>query len=190
MMPRGKFASAIVLMLCAIAGGAVTTLAQPWPQRGERDSLGFLKRAITDANAPALTSDQETQLKTLITSFRDAQPDEPDDALQAAHDAYNDAILAGNLAAAQAQATIIANRSAELSKARLQALAKFHIDVQTVLKNGGQWEPLKTKFGDRLVGIAGSLAGGPAFGGGRPGGGHGFGFGFAPARRPGNRNRN
>lgn len=185
MMPRGKFAIAIVLLLCAAVCGAITTSAQPGPQRGQRDPLGFLKRAITEANAPALTPDQETQLKTLITNFRDAQPDEPDDVLRAAHEAYNDAILAGDLATAQAQAAIIASRSAELSKTRLQALAKFHIDVQAVLKAGGQWEPLKAKFGDRLVGIVGSLAGGPAMGGRGPdGGGHGFGFGFAPTRRP------
>lgn len=184
MMSRGKFVSAIALLLCAMAVAAITTQAQQGPQRRERDPLGFLKRAITDASAPALTPDQEAQLKSLIINFHDAQPDEPDQVLQAAHDAYNDAILAGELAVAQAQATIIANRSAELSKIRLQALAKFQIDVQAVLKAGGQWELLKTKFGDRLVGIVGSLAGGPGFGGRGPGGGHGFGFGFAPTRKP------
>ncbi|MGE0128656.1 MAG: hypothetical protein AB7U82_11300 [Blastocatellales bacterium] len=190
MMPRGKSTIATVLLLCAIVGGAAMVLAQQGPQRRQRDPLGFLKRAITEANAPALTAEQETQLKAQIASFRDAQPDEPDEALHAAHTAYNDAILAGDLATAQAQAAIIANRSAELSNARLQALAKFHVDAQAVLKNGGQWELLKQKFGDRLVGMIGSLAGGPPFGGPRPGGGHGFGPGFGPAQRSGGFDRN
>lgn len=186
MMPRGKFVSGAVLLLCAIAGGSVMALAQPGPQRGPRDPLGFLKRAITEANAPALTSDQETQLNTLITNFRNAQPTEPDEALKAAHAAYAAAILASDLATAQAQAAIIANRSAELSNARLQAQAKFDIDVLAVLKSGGQLDPLKQKFGDRLVGIVGSLVGGTPFGGGRPGGG----FGFGPPGRPDGFDRN
>jgi Spy/CpxP family protein refolding chaperone len=180
MTPRGKFASGAVLLLCAIATSAMMAMAQPGPQRGQRDPLGFLKRAITEANAPALTPDQETLLNTLIINFRNAQPTDPDEALKAAHDAYVAAVLAGDLTTAQAQATIIANRSAELSKARLQAQAKFEIDVLAVLKSGGQFEPLKQKFGDRLVGIVGSLAGGPPFGPGRRGGG----FGFGPPQIP------
>lgn len=178
---REKLASIAIVALCVIIGGASVVLANSVSQR---DALRSLKRAITEANAPALTADQETQLNTLITAYRDALPDEPDEALEAAREAFDAAILAGNLTAAQAQATIIANRSAELSKIRLQALAKFQIDVQAVLKAGGQWELLKTKFGERLVGIVGSLAGGPGFGGRGPGGGHGFGFGFAPTRKP------
>ena len=162
-----RLVSVTVLLLCAMASSAIIATAQ---QRPQRDPLGFLKRAITEANAPALTSEQETQLKTLITDSRNARPTEPDEALQAARAAYNSAILAGDLATAQAQATIIANRTAELSATTLQAQAKFQIDVLNVLKSGGQLDPLKQKFGDRLSGIIGFLAGGPPFGG-RPGGG-------------------
>jgi Spy/CpxP family protein refolding chaperone len=164
----------IVLLLCVIAGVSTMTSAQG---RAQRDPLGFLKRAITEANAPALTSDQETQLNTLITNFRAAQPSSPNEELKAAHEAYNSAVLSGDLATAQAQATVIARLTADLSSARLQTLAKFQVDVLALLKSGGQLDPLKEKFGDRLLGVIGSLAGGPPFGGrqrGGPGGGPGF----------------
>lgn len=169
-----KWINTSMLLLCAIALSVTTAFAQP--QRPQRDPLAQLKRAITEANAPALTGTQETALTTLITAYKDAEPDEPDAALVAAHDAYEAALLAGNLADAQAQATIIANRSAVLGKARLDAQAKFVIDVLTILSNGGQLDPLKTKFSaDRVLGLVQSLAGG-GFGGGF-GGGHGGGPG-------------
>jgi hypothetical protein len=42
--------------------------------------------------------------------------------------------------------------------------AKFDIDVLAILKNGGRLDALRRKFGDeRIVGIVGSLAGGPPF---------------------------
>lgn len=188
---RMRLVSVTVLLLCVTASGAIMAKAQ---QRPQRDPLGFLKRAITEASAPALTSEQETQLNTLITASRNARPTEPDEALQAARAAYNSAILAGDLATAQAQAPAIANRIAELSTTRLQAQAKFQIDVLNVLKSGGQLEPLKQKFGDRLSRIIGFLAGGPPFGGrpfgGAPWGGPGGGFGFAPGQKPGRVGRN
>src|SRR5262245_7996542 len=184
-----------LILICAVAGGVIMATAQ---QRPQHDPLGFLKRAITEANAPALTTDQETQLTTLITNFHDAQHKGPDETLEAAHKAYNAAILAGDLAAAQAQVAIITSKGSELSSARMQALAKFQIDFLTVLKAGGQLDPLKQKFGDRLLGILGPFAGGRPFGGrpggpGHPGGpggfggpgGHGPGPGFAPRFGPG-----
>lgn len=184
-----RLLSITTLLLCVAASGAVMVTAA---QRPQRDSLGFLKRAISEANAPALTSDQEAQLNTLITNFRSSQPSGPDEDLEAAHAAYNSAVLAGDLATAQAQATVIANHTAELSKTRLQAQAKFAVDVLAVLKSGGQFDALKQKFGDRLVGIVGSLAGGPPFGG-RPGFGPGGGLGrpgFPPGTEPGKSIRN
>lgn len=188
-----KSASLTALLLCVIVGSAALALAQ----RPQRDALGFLKRALTEANAPALTADQETQLNTLFTNFRNAQPTTPDTALEAARTAYENAILAGDLTAATAQATIIANRTAALSATRLQAEAKFDIDVLQILRNGGQLAPLTQKVGsDHILGLVGSLIGGGPFGG-RPGGGPGGhngpgdGPGFGPGRgigRSGNAN--
>jgi Spy/CpxP family protein refolding chaperone len=178
----------VVMLICAAVSGAIMVGAQQ--QRPQHDPLGFLKRAITEANAPALSADQETQLTTLITNLRNSHPQGPDETLKAAHTAFNAAVLAGDQAAANAQATIIANRTGELDSARLQTLAKFQIDVLAILKAGGQLDALKQKFGDHLLGVIGPL-GGPPFGGhpGGPGGpgGHGPGPGFGPRFAPGGR---
>ena len=160
MKAHGRLVCAAILMACAMAGSA--TLAQ---HSRPRDPLGFLRRALAEANAPALTAEQETQLNTLITNFREARPDEPDAALEAARTAFSNAILAGDLAAAQAQAAIIANRIAALNTARLQAEAQFDISALALLRGGGQLDPLIQRFGnDRVLGLVGSLAG-RSFGG-------------------------
>ncbi len=187
MRSRNRLACAVILALGLITGASSLAMAQ---RGGQRDALGFLKRALSEAGAPALTSEQETQLNTLINDFRSSLPTGPDEALKAARDAYSAALLAGDLTAAQAQATIIASRTSELSSARLQAATKFQIEALAALKNGGQLDALRQKLGDeRVVGLISSLAGGPPFGGpprGGPGGGPGFGSG----RRPGGLDRN
>lgn len=177
-MKQVKWISSSIMALCVIALSVATIFAQP--QRPTRDPLAQLKRAITDANAPTLTGTQETAITALITAYRDAQPDDEDAVLEAAHDAFDAAILANKLNDAKAQATIIANRMAVLNKARLDGQAKFAIDVLAILGNGGQLAPLNTKFtADRVLGMVKSLAGG-GFGGrgggpGGPGGGPGGG---------------
>jgi hypothetical protein len=164
-----------IISLCLLTISVPTAMAQS----STRDPLAGLKRAITQASAPALTAQQEADLTALITAYRDAQPDEPDEALQAAREAYETAILTGDLAAATAQAAIISSRQAALSNARLQARATFQIAVLANLKAGGQFSALQTRLGDdRLLQLVGSLAGGgfggPGGGRGRgPGGGHG-----------------
>ena len=185
-----RLVSITVLVLCATVGSTTVALGQPGRQH---DPLDFLKRALTEANAPALTSQEETQLTELITTFRNGHVPGPDATLEAAHNAYNNAILAGDLAAAQAQAAIIGSHTAALGTARLQASAKLEIDALAILKSGGQLDALKQKFGDeRVVGIIGSLAGGPPFGGGRPPGrpegGPGSGLGRRPPGPGGNQN--
>lgn len=170
MKMRGKFSSVAVLLLCMVVGGASTAAAQS----RTRDPLAFLRQAITVAGTLSLTTAQETQLTNLITAYQNAIPDEPDAALEAARTAYRDAILAGNLAAAQAQATIIANRTAALISARLQAEAQFEIGVLAVLRTGGQLDALNQRFGtDRVLEIVDSLIGNgfPSFGNGKSGGG-------------------
>ncbi len=166
-----KIAASFALLLCVMTANAAASFAQ----RGPRDPIAFLKHAIGEAGAPALTTDQETQLNTLITNFKNAQPTERDAALTAAREAYNGAVLAGDLAAAETQAALIVGRLAELNNARLRAEAKFEIDVLTLLKNGGQLEPLIAKFGaDDTLRIVGSLVGQGHGGGHRgPGGPNG-----------------
>lgn len=162
-----------ITTLILVAACLIVTVSAAFAQTGEgaqpprREPLGFLKRAIAEAGAPELTADQETQLTSLIRAFHESIPS---DAERAAHRTFNDAILAGDLAGAQAQAALIA----QFSTTQLQASAKVQIEILNVLKTGGQLDALKTKFGVGLVRILGSIVGGPGFGGpGRPGGGPG-----------------
>ena len=158
----------IGLLLCLFFGIATTSFAD----QGTRDPLSGLKRAISQANATALTTQQETDITALVTAYKAALPDDSDDALEAARDAFDAAILAGNATAAQAQAAIIASRTAGLVSARLSAEITFELGVLASLKNGGQLDALTTKYGsDRVLDIVRSLAGGGGFDGGRPGGG-------------------
>jgi hypothetical protein len=157
-MKSGKtITGGVALLLCVLVGCASAAFGTGGQQR---DSLRSLRRAIADVNAAALTTDQETQINTLITNFKAALPDDSDDALDAAREAIDDALLAGDLAAAQAQAAIIANRSAVLAGARLEGEAVFEIGVLATLKSGGQLDPLVQKFGDeRVLSLVSSLIG-------------------------------
>jgi Spy/CpxP family protein refolding chaperone len=163
--------STIVLagfLMMAMVGSA-------FAQRSASDPLRGLKRALEQAGALALTTTQEEQLKTLIQTYRDSQTHGPSDALQAALDAYDAAILTGNQAAANAQATVIANLRATATNAHLQAEATFKLAVIALLKtNGDQAGLLRTKFDDDgFLRILDGLAGGH----GGPGGGRGGGRG-------------
>jgi hypothetical protein len=179
-MMKLKFdTTTLILIAACLLVTAATAFAQP-AQPPRREPLGFLKRAIADAGAPELTADQETQLTSLIRTFHESTPS---DAEKAAHRAFNDAILAGDLAGAQAQAGLLA----QFSSAHLQSSAKLQIDILNILKTGGQLDALKAKFGEGLIQILGSVAGGPGFGGpGRPGGGPGGPGGGPPRTPPGN----
>lgn len=141
-------------------------------QRTVSDPLRGLKKALEQAVALPLTTTQEEQLKTLIQTYRDSQSHEPSEALQAALDTYDAAILAGDQAATTAQATVIANLRAAVASAHLQAEATFKIAVIALLKtNGDQAGLLRTKFGDDgFLRILDSLAGGHGGPGGGPGG--------------------
>ena len=89
------------LLLCVVVMSVQLALAQG--TRPQRDALGGLKHALQEASAAALTSDQETALNTLISSFRENnRPTGPSTEIQAARKAYDDAILAGNADAAKA----------------------------------------------------------------------------------------
>lgn len=150
------------LLVCTLLANLAFGASQ---QRSARDPLSFLKRALTEANAPALTTDQEAQLTTLITAFKAAQPDEPNQTLLDARTAFAAAVVAGNAAAAQTQAGIIAGLIAGENNTRLLALAKFGTDVTTILKNGGQLDYLVQKLSpERVLSFIESLAGAGGFG--------------------------
>jgi Spy/CpxP family protein refolding chaperone len=167
-------AGVVLLTMLVVVSLASAAAQRPTGPPQPPDVLAGLKHALEEAGAPALTAAQEDQLKDLLTAFRQAQrQQEPSETLQAAHRAYDAAILAGNLAAAQAQAAIIANAQAAAGNTRLQAKAKLQIDVLNVLKtNANQVALLQQRFGSAgltrlLAAVAG---GGPRRGPGGPGG--------------------
>lgn len=152
-------------MLCL----SVAAFAQ---QRPQFDPLMRLKHALQSANASALSSAQEDQLKALIQQARESHPGAPDSALEAAHTALESAIFAGNQAAADAQAAIIANLSSVMMSNRLKGHTAFTIQAINVLKaNQAQLDALVQKIGSSgVVQLMGSLVGGGPGGFGGPGG--------------------
>ena len=130
---------------------------QPYP-------LARLRNALQQAGAPALTTDEETQIKTLVTNFRTAnKPEAPSTALQSAHREYDNAILNGDSPAATAQATIIVNNQTANALARMKARANFGIAVIKLLRDNKQADLLLKWMGSNgLVQLAMSLIEGPA----------------------------
>ena len=146
-MPNRTLKMMITLGLMVI--GAVGVFAQERPQ----DPLATLKRAIGRASAPALSPAQEAALTRLIDEYKAAIPDEEwDEVEEAAEDAFEAAILAGDFAAAQVHATTYTTREAQLEYLKMEALARLSIGSIAVLKSGGQYAPLVRRFGtDRLL---------------------------------------
>ena len=181
--------SAIALSIALIGLAAVFSPATSAQQRPTRsfDPLTRLQKAFEEASATALSADQETQLKALIEARhgnRAGHPAVPGSEFETARAAYDAAILAGDQAKANAQAAIIANLGTAATKARLEADAKFKLDVLAVLKTGNQLDALSQKLGSEgSLRVLGSLAGGP----GGPGGPRGPGGpdGLGGPRRPG-----
>jgi Spy/CpxP family protein refolding chaperone len=163
------------LLLCVVVMSVQLAMAQGI--RPQRDALGGLKHALQEAGAAALTTDQETALNTLISSFRENnRPQGPGEEIKAARKAYDDAILAGNADAAKAAQAQIDSLISAGAATRQQARINFEVAAVKILTSA-QVTSLVQKFEEgRVVGLIGSLAGGP--GGPRgfgPGGGPGFG---------------
>lgn len=146
-------------------------------QPAQFDPLMPLKRALAQAGAPELNQTQADQLTALITAFREqAKPTGPDETLQAAHKAYDDAILNGDLAGAQSAANVIAAAMAAHTSQRLSLEASFRIQALAVIKaNDVQYAALLQRFGTEGVSriIGGLFHAGFMRGPGGPGGGPG-----------------
>ncbi|HQR35213.1 MAG TPA: hypothetical protein PLK30_20915 [Blastocatellia bacterium] len=182
-MKKTKMSLKAIFMATVVLCLSVAALAQ---QRPQFDPLMRLKQALQSANAPALTTAQEDQLKALIQQAHDAHPGAPDPALEAAHDALGAAIFAGNRAAADAQISIIANLTNTMMTNRMKGHSTFTIQAINVLKsNQAQLDALVQKIGSTgVVQLMGSLVGGPG-GPGGPGGGGPGGPGGPGGGRPG-----
>lgn len=156
---------ACALLFCAVAGNFHFAMAQfPVPTLPVFDPLIRLKGALADAGAAPLTAQQEQQLRALVLSFQIARQSllEQGAALQEARRRYDDAILTGDLAAADAQTAIISKRTSDTINSTLQAEARFKIQVLNVLKtNDDQIGFLLKRVGTAgLSGLLNSLANG------------------------------
>jgi hypothetical protein len=180
----------LLLVLALIAGTAAVLAQTTLPTR---DDLAGLKNALQNAGAPALTSEQENTINTLIGNFRSAHKPSQNSALQTARTAYENAILAADSATAVSQAQVIGNvQAAEIVKRESDA-AIFAINAVQILKTqSGQLDALITKMDSSgtarlllslVAGPSGPGRGGPGGPGGQRGPGAG---GRGPAgMRPG-----
>jgi hypothetical protein len=140
-----------------------------------QDPLAPLKNALQAAGATALSVDQETNINNLITNFRGInRPAAPSTDVQAARLNYDKAILAGDLAAADNQIQLLVNDQMSQTNARMQAEAAFAVSVVKAIF-ADQLSALQQRMGSGgLVGLLGSLGGGPGRGPGGPGPGRGM----------------
>ncbi len=149
------------IKLIALLTGLLLGILAPegWPGWAQqpprpRDPLRALRVALQEAGAPGLTGQQEDALRSLLVTFRFSRRplQETRAAVQAAHRAYDDAIVAGDSATAKAQATTIANESAVLIGTNLQDEADFMVGVINVLKqNDDQLNLLVKRLGTNGV---------------------------------------
>ena len=177
---------AVALSVMLVGSAVIFSSGASAQQRPSRsfDPWARLKKALEEAGAPALAAQQEEQLKALIEARRGGEGKRAGRQAGAGNDfestrkAYDAAILAGDQAGANAQAAALANLSAAAMKARLEAEAKFKLDMLAVLKAGNQLDALTQKFGSEgVLRLLGGPAGGP---GGHRGPG---GFGGRPGLR-------
>jgi len=135
----------------------------------QRDPLAFLKRALANAGAAALASDQEASFNTLIASFLNAnKPGQPDAAEKAARDAYSNAIFSKNSTAATSAADSLSALLAARQRTQLEAEAGFQIQALNIL-HGDQASALQNKMGvNGVLRVLQTLVG-PGLRGGRPG---------------------
>jgi Spy/CpxP family protein refolding chaperone len=160
-----------MLALCIIAAGALWAQGRGYRQAGTgapatSDPLAILKQSLNKAGATALDSSQEAALNTLITNFRNAhQPGAPDPAEQTARDAYINAILAKDAAAAISAADNLASLLSTRQRTMMEAETGFQIQALSVL-NSDQEAALQSTMGNNGVMRAlQSLSGrGPGFG--------------------------
>jgi hypothetical protein len=171
-MKRSRFLVPFLLLSVAVA----PALAQRGPRAQQRmparmgapvSPLTRLARVLEQAGAPALGTDEQTQLTTLITNFRSANaPQPPSDAVKTAHQNFDNAILSGDSTGAASQVAILVNNQSTEATARMQAQANFAIEVIKILRANGQVDPLLKQIGEAgVVRLAMSLAGGPGVGG-------------------------
>jgi Spy/CpxP family protein refolding chaperone len=158
----------MVTVLCLAVGSLAWAQNRNGMQRGQgvpqRNALGFLQRAIQKSGAPALSSDQQTQLQTLIQNYRSTLSSTgPDAAVQTARQNFEAAVLSGKSTDAEAAADALASAMASNIPKRLRAQADFEVQALAILQP--QASALQQELGNNgLFQLLQSLAGGPGMG--------------------------
>jgi len=135
MSQRSLISCSLLFLLVAITA-SVSAQPPDRPMRGAgpMNAVSFLKQALEEAGATALSSDQETQIQALIDSIRQTlMSQEPDAGLQAALSAYQEAVLSGNLTGAKSAAATLAAKETQNSQARLEEQANWIIQLMALL---------------------------------------------------------
>ena len=124
--------------------------------------LAMLQRSLQQTGAAALTTDQTTQLTSLITTFHSNQPKPGQDTvLTGARNDLDNAILKGDTAGVAAAATAIANETTKIQDQQILEEASFESSALRVL-TPAQVTALQGKLGSTgLVRVLGSMIGGP-----------------------------
>ena len=154
----------ISVLVFGLMCGATTALAQQ--ERPGVNPLARLERALEASGASELSSEQESEIRALITEFRDAHPRPVQNAdIPDARKAYEEAILKGDSAGAAFQAESIAKERLDHMVQRQADAAVFAVNAIGIL-DSGQVDALTTQMGTRgFARLILSLANRPA----RPG---------------------
>ena len=185
-MHLGKRSFGVVVVLvcmCLLVAGPLSAqgrrgqpparmMTQGTAAQGARGNpLAMLQASLQQAGAAALTTDQTTQLTSLITAFRSNQPKPGQDTvLTGARNDLDNAILSGNTAGVTAAATAIASEQSKVQYQQILAEASFEISALGVLTTS-QVTALQGKLGTTglVRGVLGSMIGGPGMLGRRGG---------------------
>ena len=139
----------ISVLALGVMCGASTALAQQ--EKPRMDPLARLERALTAAGAPELSSEQENEIRALITEFGNAHPRPVQNAdIPDARKAYEEAILSGDSTGAAYQAESMAKERLDHMVQRQADVAVFAVNVIGILGvNPGQVDALTTQMGTR-----------------------------------------
>ena len=104
------------------------------PGRPPEDAVAMFQQALSEAGAASLSSAQEEQLRQLIASARENQPQFGGaEQVQAARETYQKAVLSGDFPAVKAAAMILAELQLEVIQARMEDQAAVMIQALAIL---------------------------------------------------------
>jgi len=106
----------------------------PQPGADRPTAMAFLKHALEEAGATALSADQETQIQGLVDTMRESSASrQPDESLITALSAYRNAVVAGDMTGVKSAAATLALKEADNSRLRLEDQATWIIQILALL---------------------------------------------------------